>query len=323
MQHNVGRFLSTMENHHGSLAYYPLVFLVGLAPWTVFIGMTSWCTIWSMIRTPWTRFRETWSKAADRATGGEASTYRFLAAWLGLYLVFFSAAATKLPNYVLPAAVPCAVLTARFLERWRHGSLSVPAWAMPTSLLCLAAIGVASGIGMAIASGLWPLPLVRGRYIPGLAHWTFLGLVPVATALAAAWLLRRRKRSALLACLVVGAVAFLAPLAAWSSAAFNQVKATRGLVEQAQALQPTRDIRVGCWRLEHLPSLNFYVQRDVIHHKSQAQALAFLRCHVPVFLFLPAEDWETMRHQAPPGWRERGRHPDFYHHTEVVVISNR
>jgi 4-amino-4-deoxy-L-arabinose transferase-like glycosyltransferase len=40
--HNVDRFISTMENHRGSILYYPLVILLGSAPWSLFAAGTVW-----------------------------------------------------------------------------------------------------------------------------------------------------------------------------------------------------------------------------------------------------------------------------------------
>ena len=62
---------------------------------------------------------------------------------------------------------------------------------------------------------------------------------------------------------LAGSVLFVAPLAAWASAALNPFKAPRPLVALAGALNRYDDIRIACWEAGHLPSLNFYVQRDV------------------------------------------------------------
>ena len=91
-----------------------------------------WCGVWSAARKPLAHDRmATWQRwAADchqlghpEVAPAPASAYRFLLTWIATYLLFFTLAATKLPNYVLPIVVPCAVLTARFLERWRRGQL--------------------------------------------------------------------------------------------------------------------------------------------------------------------------------------------------------
>jgi 4-amino-4-deoxy-L-arabinose transferase-like glycosyltransferase len=337
LRHNVERFLSPLESHAGSPLYYLGVLLVGTAPWSVFAGAVGWCALWSLRRRehaaqatdgvppPMLRAWEAW--AADRQPLGPevsapASAYRFLVAWIAVYLAFFTLAATKLPNYVLPAVVPCAILTARFLERWRSRQLVVPAWFLGLSLALMALVGVSIGTGIALASGIGELPLLRGRFIPGLAPWAWLGLVPVVGA-AVCWRLgQQQRRTGLIACLTLSAVLLFAPLAAWGSVAFNHVKAPRSLAELTGAGDRARDLRIGAWRLEHLPSLNFYVQRDVLPLQSEADLRGLLRYPVPVYVFLPASAWEQCSPRCRRLGREIARHADFYRNAQVVVLTN-
>src|SRR5205823_1974746 len=86
LQHNVGRFLESMESHKGSVLYYAFVLLVGFAPWSVFFAAMAWHA-WSVVRT---------------STTGMTDKDRFLGCWIVVYLAFFTVSRTKLPNYVLP-----------------------------------------------------------------------------------------------------------------------------------------------------------------------------------------------------------------------------
>jgi 4-amino-4-deoxy-L-arabinose transferase-like glycosyltransferase len=321
LRHNVERFQSAMENHHGSLLYYPLVLLVGLAPWTIFAGPALWFGAWSALREPRPRLRPWWQSATE----GERrlAAYRLLWCWLLTYLIFFSVAATKLPNYVLPVVVPAAVLLARFLERWRLAQVRLPNWIVTSGLTCLALIGAALSAGLVIASGYWDLPILRGRVFPGLEGWALLGLFPIAGALLGSWCWRRQRRTGLIVCLTGSAVLLLAPLAAYGSVVFNDCKAPRPLVEQAGALRRQDDIRIGCWNLEHLPSLNFYVQRDVIHLRDETEAVAFLSYPTPVYLFVSAADWRRLEGRVTVPFRVVGRQREMYRHCEVLVLTNR
>jgi 4-amino-4-deoxy-L-arabinose transferase-like glycosyltransferase len=320
VRHNLERFRSSMENHSGSPLYYPLVLLVGLAPWSVFAGPALWFSGWSALAEPRMKLRSWWQSAAEQQ---QRAGYRFLWCWILTYLLFFTAAATKLPNYVLPVAVPCAVLLARFLERWRLGEARVPAWVLLTSLTCLALIGVGLGLGLAIAGGLGNWPMLRGRVFPGLQWWGLLGLLPIVGAIWGAWCWRRQRRTGVVVCVALSAILLLGPLAAYGSAFFNGAKAPQPLVEQAKALQRHAEIRIGCWNLEYLPSLNFYVRRDVVHLRDEAEVMAFLRYPVPVFLFLSAEDWQRLEAKLPTSYRVVGRHREMSRHCEVLVIANR
>jgi 4-amino-4-deoxy-L-arabinose transferase-like glycosyltransferase len=331
LTHNVGRFLNPMENHGGSALYYPLVLLVGFAPWSVFLGLAGWYGLWSMVRRPVKIGVALWDGAAETSEElqGQESTarptiteaYRFLGCWIGVYLVFFSLAATKLPNYILPIYGPVAVLTARALDRWRRGEVRPAGWTLQISLVFFALVGVAVGLGLAAAGGVWEAPFLRGRPIPGLAKWAALGLVPVVGA-AAGWWYGRHNRAHLLVCLTLAAILFIGPLAAWASVSLNRGKPSRPLVEWAGAFHRDQDIRIGCWGLEHLPSLNFYCQRDVAHFGQEHEALAFLRYPIPVYLFLAADRWDGIEPKVCGPYRVVSRHRDMYRGSEVVVVTN-
>ena len=74
--------------------------------------------------------------------------------------------------------------------------------------------------------------------------------------------------------------------------------------------------------LEHLPSLNFYTRREVMHQGNEAEALAFLRYPIPVYLFLPAQIWHGLKEAAPAGCRLIGHHPDLYRRDDIVLVTN-
>src|SRR5581483_8758614 len=110
---------------------------------------------------------------------------RFLTCWIVVYLTFFTLAATKLPNYILPLYPAVALLTARFLVHWWKGQVQVSAWALHSSLACVALSGIAVAAGLVIASGVIPAPFLRGRFLPGLEAWAWLGGLLVLGSLAA------------------------------------------------------------------------------------------------------------------------------------------
>ena len=104
---------------------------------------------------------------------------------------------------------------------------------------------------------------------------------------------------------------------------FNRHKAPRALVEQAQALQQTEDIRIGSWQLDHLPSLNFYARRDVTSFAQEAEVVSFLRYTLPVYVFMPADEWQRLCPSIEGFGRVVAQHPDMYKHSDIVVVTNR
>ncbi len=248
--------------------------------------------------------------------------YRFLWCWILTYLVFFSLSATKLPNYVLPVYPPLALLTARFLDRWRGRWMAVPTWLHGVSLACLGLIGVGTAVGLVLAGGLVDAPFLRGRRLPGLEEWAVLGAVPIAGAAAAWWCVRRQRRLGLIAVLSLTAVVYVGALAGWGAVAVDRYKAARALAGTLVAQQTEAEIRIGCYQY-YQPSLVFYSRRLVNRFTEESDALEFLRYPIPVYLFVPADTWQSWPEQLKGTCRVLGRHPDLYLGRDVVLVTNR
>jgi 4-amino-4-deoxy-L-arabinose transferase-like glycosyltransferase len=320
--HHVDRFAHTMENHRGGVWYYPLVITIGTIPWAVFLGPAIWYGIWSGLRWPCSQCGLRWLAAAENPVGPESVTedrtvaaYRLLWSWMGLFLVFFTVSATKLPNYALPIVVPVAILIARFLDRWRLGTLQVPAWVWPASLSCLALTGIGLTIGLAVAGSALPLPELR--------PWAMLGLILLTGAAGAAGCLYAGQRGAAVASIAAAGAVMLALLGSYGMTVLESHKTPRELVTQVGAQSRQQDIRVVAWQLDHLPSLNFYVQRNVVMCERECEVSTYLNYPLPVYVFLPISEWERVRASVTVPWRELGRRPDLYKRDDVIAIYNR
>jgi 4-amino-4-deoxy-L-arabinose transferase-like glycosyltransferase len=308
LTHNVGRYLSPMEGHGGPPWYYLAALLVGFAPWSVLLGPAAWYGI-----------RDLRSAAEEEAP---RPALRFLWCWLAAYLVFFSLAGTKLPNYILPAYAPAALLTAHFLARWRQGAVRPPVGVVYLGLGCVALIGVGTGLGLLAAGGALDVPALRGRTLPGLERGAGLGAVLVFGAVAAAWCLHRRRYGGVVTALVASAVGFVGALAAWGAGAVDAHKAPRPLVQALHAEPGERECRVACYAY-YQPSLVFYCHRQVGRLTAEAEALEFLNYPLQVYLFLPAAAWEDLAGRVGGPHHILGRHRDLYRGCDVVVVTNR
>jgi 4-amino-4-deoxy-L-arabinose transferase-like glycosyltransferase len=307
-KHHVERTLTSMESHSGPFYYYALVLAAGLAPWSVFLGTTLW-HVGSKLREP----------AAPASA--ERSTVRFLVAWFLLYFVFFSLVRTKLPNYILPAYPAAALLVAHLLERWRRGEVSLPAWVVRTSLACLALIGVAVTVALLAVSGGVEVRFLRGRTFPDAAPWALLGAVPVAGAVAGAWLFERGRRGGVIAAVAVAAVLFGAAVGGWGLEAVEEQKAARPLAKALPEDQLLRDVRLATYRYFQ-PSLVFYCRREVARCKDEREVVGFLQRQLPSFLFVPEDDWAEMRTRVPLEVRVLARRRDLYGGRTIVVVTN-
>jgi 4-amino-4-deoxy-L-arabinose transferase-like glycosyltransferase len=354
MEHNVGRYLHSMEHHGGPAYYYLVVLAIGFAPWSAFLGLAAWygtarraredslerftagcsgghqpeapakglqnpsLTLQAGVR------RYTQSQSPPGGASGCAATasYRFLWVWIAVYFLFFSLAGTKLPNYILPLYTPLAILTARFFDRWWHGAIEPPAWALRGSVASLALVGIGTSAALLVAGGAFPVPAQHNRPLSGLAVWAVLGALPVFGAATAWWLLRGRQHGAVIVSITGSCILFVGGLFALGSPAVDAHKAPRALIQAAQAQHTDREIRVGCYQYFQ-PSLVFYCRREVQRFQNEEQVLEFLRCPLPVYLFLPATTWDTLRERVSGPHHLLARHEDLYRRHDVVVVMNR
>jgi 4-amino-4-deoxy-L-arabinose transferase-like glycosyltransferase len=304
-QHNFQRALAPMENHGGPFYYYLLVLVAGLVPWSVFLGPTAWYAL----------------RAIRPQPALTDSGKQFLLCWVAVWFVFFTVVRTKLPNYILPAYPAIALLTASFLDDWRRERVKLPAWVMPTSLICLALLGLGVSLGLLIAGDAIHVPFLRGRRLPGVEASSWLGGVFVIGAFAAGWCVRRRWRGGLIGSLAAVGIVFTGAIAWWGVDSVDRLKATRPLAQALPEDHLFREVRVGA--LDYFqPSLVFYCQREVYRPTNDFFAIEFLRTPLPVYLFLPAKKWEQLKALAPPSSRLVARHGDLYEGREIVLVTN-
>src|SRR5262249_6187300 len=249
--------------------------------------------------------------------------YRFLWSWVVVYFAFYSLSATKLPNYILPAIMPLGILLARFAQRWRDGTIQPPAVTLHLSLGSLVFIGLVLAAGLGILAGIVALPALRGQHLPVLSLWLPLSLLSIGAA-ALGWTCWRRGRPAnVFPILAVLTVIQYGLMAGWVLHLVNPLKAPQPLVELADAECPEVDLRLACYRLEYLPSLNFYSKREVTLYKGEQDAVDFLCAPQPRYLFVPAHQWQELAEKVVSPHRVVGLHFDIYRGRAVVVVSNR
>jgi 4-amino-4-deoxy-L-arabinose transferase-like glycosyltransferase len=316
LTHNVDRFLNPMEGHHGNPAYYVLVLLLGFAPWSAFLGLAAWDSLRPSGRGQGPMVERRRPNADGRAA------ICFLWCWIVVYFMFFSFSRTKLPNYILPLYPAVALLTARFLERWRRGEIQLPAWAMHIAPLVLTLLGAGTIVALLMAAGVLPSSFLRERHWPGLEIWASLGAIPLAGAAVTWWFLRRQRRTSTIVGFVASAVVFLGALAAWGVLALEAHKAPRELVNDLPGDLTTREVRVAAYQYFQ-PSLVFYCQRQVQNLKDHEETLEFLSNPLPVYLFIPAAEWEQLQSRVLLPVRSLGTRRDLYRNCDIVVVTNR
>ena len=112
LTHHFHRFNTSMDNHSGSLLYYPVSILIGMFPWS-FFALPIALEWWGQLKHNVQRRRK----------------LIFLGCWVAVIVGLFSCAQTKLSNYVLPAYPPLAILVGLYFsslleavpaDRWKR-----------------------------------------------------------------------------------------------------------------------------------------------------------------------------------------------------------
>jgi 4-amino-4-deoxy-L-arabinose transferase-like glycosyltransferase len=251
-----------------------------------------------------------------------ARPYRFLVCWVAAYLVFFSLAATKLPNYVLPLYPALAILTADLLVRWRSGEWTVPRWLPRAAVAGMVLVAVVVGAGLLVAGGAVPVLPAGSRVFPGLEKWAAIALVPLAGAALMARSLRRGDRGGYVTAMAASSVAFVGLVFAFPPLVVDRYKAPRELVRESGAGDPSRDLRVGGYDWFQ-PSVVFYTRREVEKLPSPEKAAEFLAVPTPGYLFVPEPTWRLwVAGRVSVPHRVAARRYDFLKNCDVLVVTN-
>jgi 4-amino-4-deoxy-L-arabinose transferase-like glycosyltransferase len=314
---NIERFTTPAQGHSGDWYLHAVLLLVLFAPWSVFLP----AAIWYSAREAARNLRADELETANVDTPGK---YRFLVVWFLVVLVFFSVAATKLPNYVLPLYPAIAILTGRFLDRWREGLLAVPKWVVFAAVICTALIGVVVAFGLLFASGALSLPISAAKFrpMPALRDSALIGIIPLVMAGMAALVLRTRNRNAALTSFAGGAVMFLALIAAVPTVALEDWKAPKYFAEQVGLRQTDRDIRIAsCQWMRH--SMVFYARREVTRIDDVKKLEEFLATPRPAYLIVPHDTWELyLERELKMPLKVIARRFDLYAWRDVLVVAN-
>ncbi|HYV86359.1 MAG TPA: glycosyltransferase family 39 protein [Patescibacteria group bacterium] len=189
----------------------------------------------------------------------DARAARFVVIWLAVLCVFFSVITSKRPSYILPCAVPVALLAGRLIARAFENERARAVLAS-----ALVAIGVAS---VALAIGVWlagavltSTAVADDRHAPlleatGLFRLTAAALIAAAVIL---FLVRRAPRPAVV--IAAAALPLLCLLPA-ARAASRQVEAARSSRDVSRYLAGRLgpSDKVVCYE-EFRPGLGFYLR---------------------------------------------------------------
>ena len=221
LEHNLERFAAPLEGHSGSIAYYPLILLIGLFPWSIASLLTLSHTV-----------EKCWRRENEPSSTGRRLLVMWVVAWIG----FFTIAGTKLPGYIWPAYPALAALVGSFWHDWSRLPGRFDRW-MPVAWSSL----IMTGIAFAVVG-----PLAVSRSLPeqsaAAGPWFLAAGVLTTTGGIVAWLLQaerlpggnRHLIPATLAIVGVGTTTLLATAAAEAFAPLGPREIIAGLPADAE-----------------------------------------------------------------------------------------
>ena len=141
----IGRFLSPMEGHHGTVFFYLPVLLIGFFPWS------------ALLPVPLYRTLRDWRRDSTRGSAPPPHELDLFAAlWIVGVFLFFTASSTRLPHYIGPLFPAAALLTASFWSRGLHE---------PALKGLRGSIHLMMGLGYLLAIGVAGLPTLYANSV--------------------------------------------------------------------------------------------------------------------------------------------------------------
>jgi len=294
-KYNARPFSQPFLGHSGPFYYHFVVVLIGLFPWSVFLGPT---------------VANTWR--AIRARGRDMPSYLFIVCWIGVFFGFWSICSTKLPHYVLPAYPALAILTACFLDAWLQWSEAAPRYVMPTATAIFLTVGV---LMLAV------LPWITARYAPGEQIVALTGLALVPGGMAAMYLLIRGRRPLYLAAIAASSVMFIVTLFAWAALRIDGHQHSRPLLAAVRGDCPSAPQIAGYKYCD--ASTVYYADGPVAEIYEGDKLRQFVQQSPYPYIITTGDGFSDMEAQMPGQWRTVARRPRFLSRGEIVVVAPR
>ena len=295
--HNVGRFAAPMENHSGGIFFHLLAMLVGFYPWSCFLPFSIVVATWRATRAD--------TPAPERRGLGLGLL------WLSVWVGAFSLAATKLPNYVLPAYPAAALIVAATATRLvDRGSVAMPRW-------------LTAGLGWVVFGGIATTAtiLIASRHgLAGATSAALVGLVPILGA-AACWWGARSGRFDPLAAMVGLSLVYTGLAVGPAAARIASANALPRLVEQAHR-HAGGTARLSTYG-QNTPNVVYYARGHVSEWRPEQadRALADLASGGDRVLLVTEEGLRTIEPNLPSGTGIVGRVRPLFKDGDFLIIG--
>jgi 4-amino-4-deoxy-L-arabinose transferase-like glycosyltransferase len=309
-KHNVGRFLTPMEQHSGPIIYYIPVICMGFFPWSLFLMMTIYTAVVECRKSKPTAYQN--GVIAEKTISVENFGHLYFLCWLGIYFSFFSFAQTKLPNYILPCYPALALLTGSYLSKWMSRETILSARWMLTAIGMLATVGVILAIGVPIASSI---------YFPGFRWFGFIGILfLVQSGIMLRAIMQQRQTwlvQSYCGFAVVNAIIMMGFLAAPLSYMQDGYRIGKEIVQHFPADTPIATFRY------FSPNLPFYAQRQILRFSNPEQLVTYSKAHPEAVIIVADKAYTEIKDLLPSEVSVLGSYQRFLRRHELIVLGQK
>jgi 4-amino-4-deoxy-L-arabinose transferase-like glycosyltransferase len=158
--HTIGRFLSPMEGHHGTIFFYLPVLLLGFFPWSALLPVPLYQTFKYGLKARGQRREDALQGTSSPLPlaprhSSSLELDLFAALWIVSVFLFFTASSTRLPHYIGPLFPAAALLAASYWSRCLQD---------PTTKGIRGSIHLMMGLGYLLAIGFACVPTLYANY---------------------------------------------------------------------------------------------------------------------------------------------------------------
>jgi len=293
VKHNLERATTAMENHRGLFIYYIPVLFAGTFPWSVFLP--------SAVMSVWRRVRD----RAERSDGD-----LFLACWAVVWLALFSAAQTKLPNYILPIYPAVAIMLSRSLISWMR-ELAVGERRFLWECRALASIGGLMVVGLLMAMTI---------LLPNEQALALFGVIPMAAGGCAYYFARHQQRERAVLSLAGGAIMLCVGMMGFAPVQIARYQDSPFFAAAARDASPFGNAEIASFDVFE-PSLVYYHGRKV-HRPGEADHVAQYFADYPEgFLLTRSDKLHRLPTELTDGLVEVARQKRFLRRHDLVLLS--
>jgi 4-amino-4-deoxy-L-arabinose transferase-like glycosyltransferase len=285
-----------MEHHNGLPIYYVVAIAAGFFPGSAFLPVGIWKAV-----------------ASIRSKDSERPASAFLMCWICCYVGFFTLAATKLPNYVVPCYPALAVVVGAWFSMAIEGATARD-WRLRAGYWTVVVVGVAATITL----------IVLAKTLLGTDMWPALpGVVAAVGGVTCLVVLRRGNVSgSIFACVAAGLV-FTTTAMTFTAYRASQLEEGPQIAEQVDDLVATSHgmPRVATYNY-FTPSLVYYLGHTV-ERLDKPEDIARFFAEGGDAIVASRTAFEKHREQLPSDVTVLAEHKRFLRKNERVVLLGR